>query len=119
MAKVITKAELVDTTPQLTSSNTLPVGSAGAVLLDIECYSSNISELARDLRVKLTDPVTGQFKEVSFEFVRDTINEVVQQFKETALECEGKDINIRAELNKLGLAGSLIVTVLTAAGIEL
>ena len=89
----------------------------GSVLRDIECYSANVSELAKELRIELVDPVTDQFKPVTLEFAVATINTTVAKFKETMAECEGKD-DFSFTLPD-GTVGTVVNIVLELLGIDL
>lgn len=89
----------------------------GAVLRDIECYSANVSELAKELRMQLIDPVTDQFKPVTLEFAVAVINTTVAKFKETMAECEGNpDFMITLPD---GTVGTVMNIVLELLGIDL
>ena len=89
----------------------------GSVLRDIECYSANVSELAKELRIELIDPATDQFKPVTLEFAVATINTTVAKFKETMAECEGKD-DFSFTLPD-GTVGTVVNIVLELLGIDL
>jgi len=88
----------------------------GEILRDVECYSSNVGEFAADLRVKLIDPNTDQFKDVNLEFVISAIQTSYDNFKETLKECEGVDVTIQLPD---GYVGTIIRLVLEVLGLEL
>lgn len=89
----------------------------GSVLRDIECYSGNVSEFAREIREKLIDPKTDRFKEVSLGFAVTTINASIAKFKEVMAECEGNP-NFEIPLPD-GTVGTVLSIVLELLEIDL
>lgn len=88
----------------------------GMVLRDIECYSANLAEFAKELNTKLIDPTTDQFRKVDVEFAVTTINTAFSKLQETLNECEGSQLNITLPE---GPAGTLIKLVLDVLGIKI
>ena len=88
----------------------------GAILRDVECYSANLAEFAKELREKLIDPNTDGFKPVNIEFAVATIQTSYNKLQETLLECEGKDLDIKLPD---GAAGAIIKLLLEVLGITL
>jgi len=66
----------------------------GAILRDIECYSANLSEFAKELRMNLIDPNTDEFRKVDLSFAVSTVNSALSKVKETLSECEGRTLEI-------------------------
>ncbi len=88
----------------------------GELLRDVECYSANLAEFAKEIREKLIDPTTDRFKPVTLEFTVTVIQTAYDKMQETLMECEGREVVINLPE---GAAGTLISLLLQVLGIKL
>ena len=72
------------------------------------CYENNVLELLRAFKINHVDVTTGKLKVASFEDGVELIQDLWNKIKETALECENKEI-------KLDLGDSTVAGVLKIA----
>ena len=79
------------------------------------CYLGNLEELSAELDDVLVEDVDGKIK-LGFQGTVAVINAVWAKVKETAMECEGKEIVVDLPG---GWPGLLISGALQAAGIKL
>lgn len=90
--------------------------SLGDVLGKAECYLANFSELAGDLNAVLVEEDGTLLTIDDYKDVVAILQVLWDKFKETALECEGKTIEV-----KLGndLVSSITKAALSVAGFNL
>ena len=88
----------------------------GQILRDVECYSANLSEFAKEIREKLIDPETDRFLKVDLDFTVTVIQSAYNKMQESLTECEGSPLVITLPE---GPAGVLIGLLLSVLGIKL
>jgi len=90
------------------------------VLQDTECYAANLAELAKKLDKEIEfekNEETGEMNiKLDFKSGVDLLQIVWDQVKETAKECEGKDIKVKLPS---GIAGLIAGAALQALGFKL
>lgn len=84
------------------------------VLGSIECYTMNIAELANELDEFVKDD--GSTVELDFQTTIRLIQTVWDKIKETANECEGKELKVTLPD---GLPGLLLQALLAGVGLKL
>jgi hypothetical protein len=72
--------------------NEMIKGKPGQVLKQIECYSTNVGEMAAELRKVLIDPNTDELKDIKLSVAVQGIQVAYDQARETAFECTGNEI---------------------------
>lgn len=66
-------------------TNTKP----GVVLKKVECYSTNVGEMAKELYGALIDPTTEELKDIQLNVAIQAIQAAYDQARETVYECNG------------------------------
>lgn len=90
------------------------------VLTGAECYTANLSELAAKLNKEIEfieNPETGEAQiKLDFKSGMELVQIIYDQVKETALECEGKELKIKLPG---GIPGLIMSAALQAVGFKL
>lgn len=81
-----------------------------------ECYLSNLSELAGELKEVAVELDGSIIKIDSYQDVVIILQVLWDKFKETAKECEGKDIEVKLPS---GLTGVILQAAMAAVGFKL
>ena len=89
--------------------------SIGQVFGKSECYLSNLSELAAELDEVIVED-DGSIIEFNVQGVVATAQVLWDKFKETAMECENREIRVKLPG---GLVGTIISASLAAIGFRL
>lgn len=89
--------------------------AAGDTLGKVECYTMNAAELIGEFSDEFVD-VEGSVVKFDFNTAVRLINLLWGKVKETARECEGKEIQVKLPD---GLVGQLLAGVLGIVGIKL
>lgn len=84
----------------------------GQILRDVECYSANVAEFAKEIRQNLIDPATDQFRKVDVDFFVSVVNTSYSKFQETMRECEGNEVEINLPDGPAGLVLGVLLQVL-------
>lgn len=82
----------------------------------VECYTSNISELAGEINDEITVNEETNKIEIDLNGVASLLQVFWNKVKETAQECEGKTIEVKLPA---GLAGNIISAALGLVGFKL
>lgn len=61
----------------------------GVVLKKVECYSTNVGEMAKELYGALVDPATEELKDIELKVAIAAIQAAYDQARETVYECNG------------------------------
>jgi hypothetical protein len=85
------------------------------VLGGIECYTTNLAELIGEVEQEVEVTPDGKIV-VDFQGVIDILQIVWNKIKETALECEDKQIEVKLPS---GIVGNIIALALGAIGFKL
>jgi hypothetical protein len=84
----------------------------GQILKQVECYSTNVGEMAAVLRTALIDPATDELKEIGLKEAVQAIQTSYDQTRETIFECAGTTFTPQLPDNFTGQAiGILLMTI--------
>ena len=81
----------------------------------VGCYSANIAELASEINDELVVDEGGKIKISFFGWIK-LIQVFWNKIKETAVECEGKEVEVNLPD---GIIGNVVNTLLGAIGLKL
>lgn len=90
--------------------------SLGTILGGAECYLGNMAELAANLQEVLVEEDGSTIKIDNYQEVVAILQVLWNAFKETAQECEGKNIEVKFGKD---LMGTIITAALSVLGFEL
>lgn len=85
------------------------------IFTDVACYTQNIAELANEMDDQFINE-DNDFVEIDVMTVFQILQTVWDQVKETALECEGKEIKVKLPDNWIGM---VLRAALSAVGLSL
>jgi hypothetical protein len=88
----------------------------GRVFKKVECYSTNVGEMASELRKVLINPQTDEFNDIPLSTATKGVQAAYNQLRETILECEGKEFVIPLPS---GTAGVVLNLLLISLGIDI
>jgi hypothetical protein len=94
-------------------TNTKP----GVVLKKVDCYSTNVGEMAKELYTALIDPQTDELKEIDLKTAITAIQAAYDQARETIYECNGGE-TFEVELPDT-FTGNAIELLLGTLGLQL
>lgn len=89
--------------------------SVGGIIEKGACYSTNLAELLAEGADEFIDS-DGKFLKFDFSLAVKLINVFWAKIKETILECEGKEVEIKFPTGPIGV---IISTLLAALGIRI
>ncbi len=95
--------------------NDVSTRSAGDTLGKAECYTTNVAELLGQIGDEFVDE-EGNIVKFEFSTYVALINALWAKVKETASECEGKEIEVTLPSNVIG---TILAAALAAVGIKL
>lgn len=84
----------------------------GQILKQVECYSTNVGEMAAELRKVLIEPATDELKDIKLKEAVEAIQAAYDQTRETIFECAGKDVTPQLPDTFTGQAVSILLLTL-------